>query len=159
MSSDNYKRMIRLAEEVFAIQNDPGQLDVNPDVILELLRIHRSTVSEYDDGNGPVAWVLLIPTTSGLMKRFLEKEITEKELFELTPADTAFEALYLCSALVLEEYRRQGIMKRVALEAIENMRKDHPLESLFVWPFSKEGELAAESLARLTSLPLYKRMK
>ena len=120
--------------------------------------MHPSAVTECNDGNGPVAWILLIPTTSDLMKRFLENHISEKELFDLTPLNTKYEALYLCSALVLEEYRRQGIVKRLALESIENIRKDHPLKSLFAWPFSKEGDLASESIARMTSMPLYKRL-
>jgi len=159
MSLSNFERMIKLAEEVFATKNDPDQLDVNQEVIERLQRIHPATVSEYDDGNGPVAWVLVIPTTLDLMNRFLENKISEKELFDLTPLDTTYEALYLCSAMVLEEYRRKGITKQLALNAIENIRKDHPLKSLFVWAFSKEGDSASETIARLASLPLHKRLK
>lgn len=150
--------MLQLAEEVFVAKNDPDQLDVNQEVLERLQLIHPATVSEYDDGNGPVAWVLLIPTTLELMNQFLENKISEKELFELTPLDTTYDALYLCSAMVLEEYRRKGIAKRLVLNAIEKIRKDHPLKALFVWPFTKEGDLGAEIIARLTSLPLYRRL-
>jgi len=45
--------------------------------------------------------------------------------------------------MVLEEYRRKGITKQLALEAIEEIRKDHPLKVLFVWSFTEEGNLAA----------------
>jgi len=150
--------MIRLAEEVFAVKSDPSQLDVNLDIIERLKKMHSATISEHVDENGPVAWVLLIPTTLELMNLFLEKKISEKELYNLTPLNIKYEALYLCSALVLEEYRRKGITKRLVLAAIENIRKDHPLKSLFVWTFSKEGELASESIARLSGLPLQKRL-
>ncbi|MNS51188.1 hypothetical protein D3C72_838560 [compost metagenome] len=159
MPLSNLERMIQLAEEVFSVKNDPNQLDVNPTVLERLQQIHPATVAEYDDGNGPVAWILLIPTTLELMNRFLENKISEKELFDLTPLNTKYEALYLCSALVLEEYRRKGIAKRLTMEAIENIRKDHPLKALFVWTFSKEGDLGAAEIARLTSLPLYKRIE
>lgn len=158
MPSSNFERMLQLAEEVFVAKNDPDQLDVNQEVLERLQLIHPATVSEYDDGNGPVAWVLLIPTTLELMNQFLENKISEKELFELTPLDTTYDALYLCSAMVLEEYRRKGIAKRLVLNAIEKIRKDHPLKALFVWPFTKEGDLGAEIIARLTSLSLYKRL-
>jgi hypothetical protein len=157
MSYKNLERMIQLAEDVFAVKNDPDQLDVNQEVIERLKRIHPSAISEFVDGDGPVAWILLIPTTLDLMNKFLENKITERELFDLTPLDIKYEALYLCSALVLEEYRRKGITKRLVLNAIENIRKDHPLKSLFVWPFSKEGDQGAETIARLASLPLYKK--
>ena len=159
MSSNNYERLIQLADEVFAVKNDPDQLDVNHEVILRMQRLHPSTLSEYADANGPVAWILLIPTTIDLMNQFLDNKISEKELFELTPENTTYEALYLCSAMVLEEYRRRGIAKRLILAAIENIRKDHPLTALFIWPFTNEGDRVSETIARLTSLPLFKKSK
>lgn len=157
MPLSNFERMIQLAEDVFAVKNDPDQLDVDQDVIRRLQRIHPATVSEFDDGNGPVAWVLLIPTTLDLMNQFLNCRITEKELFDRTPFDAKYEALYLCSAMVLEEYRKKGIAKQLILNAIERIRRDHPLQSLFVWAFTEEGDRGSETVARLTSLPLYKR--
>jgi hypothetical protein len=157
MSLSNFERLVQLAEEVFAVKSDPSQLNVDQEVIERLFRIHPSTVSEQRDENGPVAWLLVIPTTMDLMKRFLAEEITERELFNLTPLDTAYEAIYLCSGLVLEEYRRKGITKKLALQAIEAIRKDHPIKTLFSWAFSTEGDRAAERIAELVELPLFKR--
>ncbi len=157
MDLSNFERMIQLAEEIFAAKSDPDQLDVDEEVLARLELIHPASVSEQDNGNGPVAWIILIPSTFDLMNRFLAKEISESELFELTPLDIKYDTLYLCSALVLEDYRRMGIVRQLTLSAIENIRKDHPLKALFVWAFSKEGDLSAEKIARLTSLPLYKR--
>jgi GNAT superfamily N-acetyltransferase len=157
MPLSNFERLIRLAEEVFAVKSDPSQLDVNQEVIERLMLIHPATVSEYRVEDGPAAWLLVIPTTMDLMNRFLAREISEKELFDLTPLDTKYDVLYLCSALVLEEYRRKGITRQLALNTIEKIRKDHPLKALFTWSFSKEGELAAENIAGLAGLPLHKR--
>lgn len=155
--TNNLERLIHLAEKTFAVKNDPSQLDVNQEVLLKLQNIHPSTVSEYSDDNGPVAWLLLIPTTSVLMDQFISGIITEKELFELTPPDQRYDTIYLCSALVLEEYRRKGITKKLALKAIEEIRKDYPIKSLFIWPFTEEGNIAAEAIAKETGLPLYKK--
>ena len=157
MPLSNFERMIQLAEEVFATKNDANQLDVNEEVLEQLRKIHPAAVSGYDDGNGPVAWLLLIPTTLELMNRFLEGRISERELVELTPLDIPYQALYLCSALVLEEYRRKGITKKLAFNAIETIRKDHPIKALFVWTFSHEGYLVSEALARELTFPLYRR--
>ncbi len=151
--------MIMLADEAFATKSDPNQLDINEAVLDHLRKIHPATVSEYDDGKGPVAWILLIPTTTELMNQFIEGAISEKELYEMTPLNIKYEALYLCSAMVLEEYRRKGIAKQLTLRAVEAIRKDHPIKSLFVWTFSKEGLMGAETLARLTSLPLQRRIE
>jgi GNAT superfamily N-acetyltransferase len=149
--------MIQMADEVFASKSDPNQLDIHPEVLEHLRSIHQATVSEYDDGNGPAAWVLLLPTTLDLMHRFLENKISEKELYDLTPLKAKYEALYLCSAMVLPEYRRKGIVKQLVLDAINRIRKDHPLKALFVWAFSKEGDQGSELISRLTALPLYKK--
>ena len=139
------------------MKNDPHQLNVDQDVIRRLSAMHPSTLSEEVDGNGPVAWVLVIPTTIYIMDKFLNKEISEKEMFDMTLPETRYEALYLCSALVLEEYRRKGITKRLVLAAIENIRRDHPLKALFVWPFTEDGDHTAEAVARIVGLPLFKR--
>ena len=151
--------MIKLAEEVFATRTDADQLSVDEEVIRRLQSIHPATMSEYDDGNGPAVWILIIPTTLVLMNRFLENKISEKELYELTPLNICYEALYLCSATVLPEYRRKGIAKKLTIQAIESIKKDHPIKSLFVWAFSKEGDALAEKVAGLTGLPLKRKQE
>lgn len=155
--SSNYKRLITLAEEVFAVKSDPEQLDVDENVIKRLHKIHPSTVSEHVEGDGPVAWLLIIPTSERLMERFLNAEISEKQLFEMTVPGSNYETIYLCSALVLQEYRRKGIIKKLAVKAINTIRKEHPVKALFAWPFTEEGRLAAENLSSLTGLPLFNR--
>jgi len=75
MPQSNYQRLIKLAEETFAVKSDPNQLDVDQEIIERLLKIHPATVSEFSDEKGPVAWLLVIPTTVDLMNRFLAKEV------------------------------------------------------------------------------------
>lgn len=149
--------MLQLAETVFAAKEDPNQLDVDEDVITRFQKLHPDTVSEFVDGDGPVAWVLLIPTTSELMQRFITEQISETELLELTPMDASYETIYLCSALVLEEYRRKGIVKQLTLAAISAINKQHAIKSLFVWPFSPEGKESAQKIADIAQLTLYVR--
>ena len=157
MALSNYERMILLADEVFSSRTDAHQLNVNENVMEHLELIHPDTISEYDDGNGPVCWILCIPTTLDLMNKFINKEISERELYELTPLNTKYEAIYLCSALLLEEFRGKGIAQRLGVSAIENIKIDHPIKALFFWSFSKEGEKLAEKVSSLIGLPLYNR--
>ncbi len=157
MSLTNFERMLHLASDIFDSKNDSTQLDVNEKIMKRLQRLHPATLSEYDDGKGPVAWILLIPTSLDLMNRFINKKITENELLDLTKPDSTYEAIYLCSAMVLEEYRRKGIAKKLTLDAIESIRKKHPIKSLFVWPFTAEGNAGADAIAKITGLPLLKR--
>ena len=157
MALSNYERIIQLADEVFASRTDPDQLNVDENVMEHLQLIHPNTMSEYDDGNGPVCWILCIPTTLDLMSKFIDQRISEKELYELTPLNTKYEAIYLCSALLLEEFRGKGIAQNIAVKAIESIKIDHSIKALFYWAFSKEGERLAEKVSGLIGLPLYKR--
>ena len=157
MTLSNYERLIQLADEVFSSRTDPDQLNVDENVMEHLQLIHLDTISEYDDGNGPVCWILCIPTTLDLMTQFIDRKISERELYELTPLNIKYEAIYMCSALLLEEFREKGIAQGLAVKAIENIKIDHSIKALFFWAFSKEGEKLAEKLSGLIGLPLYKR--
>ncbi len=149
--------MIRLAEEFFEAKSDPDQIAVDENVIERLRTIHPNTMSEERDENGPIAWILLIPTSKELMMQFIERKINEKDILARTVPGSAYEAIYLCSALVLPEYRKKGIAERLTVAAIKAIQKEHPIASLFYWSFSEEGERLARAIARGTNLPLYKR--
>jgi len=153
----NYERLIELADEVFAVRQDPEQLDVNEEVIEKLKSIHPATLSDKDFGDGPVLWILLIPTTTDLMNKFIHQEINEKELYELTQPNQRYDAVYLCSALVLEEYRHKGYAQAVTIQAIEEIRKQHPIKAHYYWPFTEGGLHTAQAIAKKLNLPLYAR--
>jgi ribosomal protein S18 acetylase RimI-like enzyme len=159
MVPNNFERMIRMSDEVFATKTDPDQLDINDEILDQLKALHPATVSERRDENGPIVWILVIPTTQALMQAFLSAEISERELFNKTRPGQPFDALYLCSAMVLEEYRKQGYAKEVCMEAIEAIKKDHTIKFLFAWTFSKEGLQTARSVATALKIPFLNREK
>jgi len=156
---NNYQRLIELANSVFETKNDPNQLDVDDTVIARLKAIHPNCISEWMEEEGPVCWILLFPTSNLLRDKFLNHEISEKELFEFTEIEKKFESIYLCSALVLEEYRKKGIAKQLTLTAINNIQKEHTITSLFYWAFTKEGKYTAESIAKGVDLELLERVE
>ncbi len=155
----NFERMMRLAEEVFAVHDDPAQLQVDEEVLSRLQRLHPASRGETVDGDGPVAWVLLIPTTANVMEAFLQGALTEQELYERTPEGAVYEAVYLCSAMVLSEYRHKGLARRMVLEAIGDIRRDHPIRALFCWPFTVEGDALARAVSAGAGLPLRARAR
>lgn len=157
MSTINFQRMLQLAEDVFAAKSDPEQLDVDQLVIAKLQDLHPATVSEQSDANGPFIWILLIPTTAEVMNDFISGKISEKILFERTQPGTKFEAIYLCSAMVLDEYRQKGFAFNLTLTAIDRIKSDHEISFLYVWPFSEAGDFAAQKIADHFGLPLLKR--
>ena len=155
--ADNFKRMLQLVNEFFDVKNDPDQLDVNEEVIEHLQKLHPATMSELTEGDGPVVWILLIPTLHTVMERFISGAISETQLLNETQFNVAYDAIYLCSASVLPEYRHKGLAKKLTNDAISDIRKDNPVKSLFYWPFSEEGRMLAESVAKEAGLPLFHR--
>ena len=77
--------MIKLADEFFEAKNDPMQISVNGETMEVLKRIHPNTMGEVANSDGPIAWVLVIPTTHELMKEFISKKINEDQLLHNTP--------------------------------------------------------------------------
>jgi hypothetical protein len=152
----NFNRMLQLIDEVFETRQDPNQLQVNQTVMKKLEQIHPATLSELADENGPVIWALLIPTTTEVMNDFLAGKISEKDILIKTKPGEKYTCIYLCSVTTLPEYRGKGKSKKLCLDAINSICKDYLIETLYVWPFTKEGELLADSIAKLCNLSLRK---
>ena len=157
MAQDNLARMIKLAEEFFEVKNDPTQIAVTQDVMTRLRQIHASTITEERDADGPIAWILVIPTSTAIMELFLKQAINERELLEKTEVGAPYEAIYLCSALVLPEHRGKGLARRMTIKAIGEIMREHRISCLFVWPFSEEGKNLAEAVSKEIGLPLFVR--
>ena len=155
--NENLSRMIKLADEFFEAKSDPTQISVNGETMARLQAIHPATMTQRGNRKGPIAWSMVIPTTVELMKQFTSKKINEKELLYNTPLRVKYNALYLCSALVLPEYRGKGVAKRLVVKAVKAIRKKNPIECFFYWEFSVEGKRLAAAIAKEFSLPLYKR--
>src|SRR5437660_1649858 len=99
--ADNFTRMIELVTTVFDTRNDPDQISVTPDERERLQQIHPATMSELASEDGPIVWILVIPTTRVIMEQFLKGKISEKELLQKTDPGDTYNAVYLCSASVL----------------------------------------------------------
>jgi len=100
--------------------------------------------------------VLLIPTTAKIMDDFLSGKISESKLLQRTEPNQQYDSIYLCLATTLPEARGKGHTKELCLEAIQKICEDYPIKFLFVWAFTKEGEVLAETLSTVTGLPLKK---
>jgi ribosomal protein S18 acetylase RimI-like enzyme len=157
MMNENLERMIKLADEFFETKKDSSQISITEEIVTKLRQIHPSTMNEKQDVHGPIAWVLVIPTTKEIMEQFIAQKIGERELLDGTPLQRRYDALYLCSALVLPEHRGKGLAKSLTLEAIGSIRKDHPIQYLFSWAFSRGGEHLAAAVAKEVGIPLYTR--
>lgn len=149
--------MMQIIDEVFDTRNDPQQIQVNEEARKKLISIHPAVFSEYNEGNGPCIWTLLIPTTEAIMNLFVTGKITEQELLEQTQPGGKYDVIYLCSVTALPEYRGKGLSLKLCSDAIRKICKDHPVKYLLVWPFTEQGNQLAEKLSKKFHLSLKKR--
>lgn len=157
MAGDRLQRMIACAESFFETKNDPSQLSITPEVMERLRSLHPRSMTEIADAEGPYVWIIVIPTMNATMEEFLAGRIGERELLDQTPPGHAYEALYLCSALVLPEFRGRGLARKAVCDAVAVLRAAHPIRTLYFWGFSPEGVRLAASVARRTGLPVRQR--
>lgn len=139
------RESMKIAEEFFGTHQDPDQIPISQESHDKLLKLHpRSVIYKLIDEK-LVAWIVVVPTISELMNKFISGEITERELFNLTEPQKSYDALYLCSSFVLPEYRRKGYAIELFLKAIKDISQNKKIQ-LFAWPFSKEGQKLAKKL-------------
>ena len=144
----NLERMLELVETAFYDRDGAdGQITVDEHEREKLQAISQLCLTEYNDGNGPAIWLLMVPTTQELMRRFVAGTIDEVTLLNQTPVGITYDALYLCSAITLPEYRNRGLTLDLAAKTIKRIRNQHPVQTLFYWPFSEAGEKLARSLS------------
>jgi ribosomal protein S18 acetylase RimI-like enzyme len=155
--SKNFDRMLDLVNTFFDTRNDPDQISVTEVEREKLGEIHSATLSEQANDDGPIVWILIIPTTKDVMERFLSAAISERQLLEQTQPEDDYQSIYLCSASVLPEFRKKGLAKTLTINAIRSVRAEHNITSLFYWPFSEEGRALAHSIANELGLDLLER--
>jgi hypothetical protein len=151
--------MYELIDDVFDTQNDSTQLRFSENDIEKLISLSPHTLQEAANEDGPYAWISVFPTSQDLMNQFLSEQINERQLFDLTNKEDNNEVVYLCSAIVLPEFRNQGLALKLTIQAIEALQLSYPIRVALVWPFSDNGFRLAEKAAEACGLSLRARTR
>ena len=151
--------MMNAAKEFFGTEQDPEQIPITKKSLKKLLLLDKNAFHyEKDKEENIVGWVVLVPTNKKLAKYFIEGRINEKELFDKTKPQKKYDAIYLCSAIVLPKYRRQGYALKMMKDSLEKI--PHEKDSLlFYWPFSNEGRLAVQKAEKIFNIEIKERKK
>ena len=153
------QKMDEIAERIFGTQKDPEQIPITKESGEKLEALTPHWIKYKLDGqNNPIAWVMILPTSLELMTEFLEGRINERELLDLTKPQDTYEALYLCAAITVPEYRRRGYAVELLIEGINSIPHDRNVK-LFAWPHSSEGEGLIEKIEKLLNTKVLIRNK
>lgn len=101
----------------------------------------------------------IILTSNELADKFLSAEINENDLLLNSRKIKKFDCIYLCSAIILPEFRNKGFIfessKRVIANSIEEFGMQFP--KLFYWPFSNIGEKLSKKIANYFKFEILKK--
>ncbi|MEI6849816.1 MAG: hypothetical protein WCK29_02140 [archaeon] len=158
--SDKEAQIVRLlAEEYFKTEGDSEQAKVNDENrnwIHENIPECRNVIK---DGEKIVGFTLIFPCKKETMNLFLNNDITEEELLRIMKKELNyknFDSIYLCSTVIIEEYRRKGLALKAFIKSIEKIISfsKNKKPNLFYWGFSEEGKRLSEKVAKETGLEL-----
>jgi len=129
-----------IAERYFGTASDQDQIPITMESLDKLVSIDEDAILIKTDEHGePISWVVVIPTGKETMELFLDNAITEKELFDRAVAENKREALYLCAAFTVPEYRGKGYAQELFSRAVKKFAPTRETD-LFAWIYSPEGQ-------------------
>lgn len=149
ISLEDLESHCKLSNEEFNCDNDPEQASSTIKDNLELINAQDYSLIIIKNKKF-VGSVTLILSTKKLMKRFLNKEINEEELANLSIKEIKnkkAETLYVCSSVIKKKYRRRGFSFEGFKLGIKYHLKNNPDLELFAWVFSKEGDALCNKLS------------
>lgn len=138
MNKDIFGKMMEIAERFFDTANDPDQISITQDSADKLLELHPKTIAYKAEGEDPISWIVVVPTSKELAWKFIDGEITEQELLDRTEPKSIYEAIYLCSAFTVPEQRNKGYAVELFKESLAAIPRTQDA-LLFAWPYSEEG--------------------
>ena len=158
LTKKDWDKSARLAEDYFHTETKPDEISIskeNKEFILEYIPDCNNIIRA---GKKVIGSTFIIPCNKDLMKKFLTKKISEKDLFEEVKKKITyknFDTIYLCSSFLKEEYRGRGLAiegRKKSIHKILQGRRIKPI--LFSWPQTKEGEKSVKRLASLLGYEL-----
>lgn len=142
-----HEKTRRIAEEFYGTVHHPDQIPITGESQQKLFQLHPKTVLFKLVDNEPVSWIVVLPTSQTLAEKFVNGEVTEKELFDKTTPSDVYEALYICSVFTVREHQRKGYGTGLLSEALEGIPLQ-PDPYLCCWIYSKEGEAMFRALSK-----------
>ncbi|MEK7227995.1 MAG: hypothetical protein AAB681_01410 [Patescibacteria group bacterium] len=145
-SNELNDKLMKIAEGVYGTATDPDQMPITRESAEKLDKLCSGWLeTEFDEAGEPISWAVVMPTQRELADKFLNKEISERDLLNLTEPADIYDAVYIVSVITVPEQRGRGLAIKVINRAINNM----PVASdaiYFTWPTTKEGEALIKKL-------------
>lgn len=141
------EKMNKVATDIFG-NGDETMVNPTPENDKRIIALEENTFVCYKKNNTPVAWSLVLPTSKENAKQFLDKEITERELFDTSTQNPSFESLYLFVVVTMPDYRKKGLGSSLMKYQIDYFKNKYKIKNFYAWALNNEGKSLIESLKR-----------
>ncbi len=155
LSFKDLRDTAELAESYFGTQKDPEQMPTTEAESRWLFAHIPECVNVIKDDGKLIGFAFIIPCREAIMRDFLSKRIAEAQLYARVKKEginaTNFTVLYLCSAFVKPEYRKQGLASKAMFKIITILMKKRNLKTippLFFEGYSENGNKFAAAVKR-----------
>jgi hypothetical protein len=157
----DWQEVGKIAEAYFKTHEDPEQAQITEERAAWIRKEFPECLNLMKSENKVIGVTFVLPCTNELMNQFLSKEINEEDLFVQIQNKMNYdnlETIYLCSAIVIPEFRRKGLALQGTIKSIEKiLEKRNIRPTLFYWAYSKEGLSLAKRVAKALNLECKKR--
>lgn len=147
-----------MSEEFFEMEKDPSQMAATKETRDWIYKNVKFISNIIRNNNEIIGYSFMLPCSKKIMNDFIEKRIDEATLIneiKKNKLPTSPEAIYLCSSIIKEEFRGNGIAKIGFIKLINNILKNSNIKPiLFYWKYSDEGEKLVNKIAKELDLRL-----
>jgi len=152
-TEEDINKMDRIAVRLFG-EADTNMAEPNIENARKLISLEKNNSICFKDGDDPIAWSAVLPTSKKDMVDFLDRKLSERDLFEKSIASPSFEALYLFVVVVMPDYRKQGLGISLIKHQIKYFQDKYNIKDFYAWAFSPEGEKLILSLQKDLSMDI-----
>ncbi len=139
-SLSDIKKTNKIAKKMFGTETDETQAKPTLKNALKLISIEKNNFICFKNNDEIIAWSVVLPTSKEAMKHFLEGNINERELFDISLSHLFFEALYLTAVIVLPEYQKKGIGSFLMKKQIKYFKEKYGINRFYALALTKEGK-------------------
>jgi hypothetical protein len=148
---------LEMAESIFETDAHPDQMQATPENFQKLKSLDvNSILYQVKDDNEPIAWVVVMPTQRAVAEKFITGTINEQEFLDNTEPAESYDAVYICAAATLPEYRRKGVASDLVKTALYRLPLKVDYE-IYSWPTSAEGAEGLKKLGQKTGKVIHTR--
>lgn len=153
LTKKDWDESAKLAQNFFHTENKLDEIQISEENKRFLQKYIPDCHNIIRAGRKVIGSTFIIPCNKELMKKFLTKKISEKDLFEEVKKKITyknFDTIYLCSSFLKEEYRGRGLAIEGRIKSIKKILQGRRIKPiLFSWAQTKEGKKSVKRTASL----------